>query len=72
MRTEDFTHVVETRLRPREALAAVWETAMMAGWEILGDYDLSGLFATDGRGREVRSTDICRPTWRAPSWPPRR
>ena len=66
MGAEDFTHVVGTRRSPREALAAVWETAIMAGWEVLGDYDLSGFFAADGGGWEVRSIGICRPDLERP------
>ena len=68
MQPEDFAYVVDSRRGAREALAAVWEAAMVLGWEVLGDYDLSGLLAEcDGRseirdGRwEVKSIDICRP-----------
>ena len=72
MRPEDFTYVVESQRGAREALAAVWEAAMMVGWVVVGDYDLSGLLAAHDDRREVKVSISAVPAWRAPSSLPRR
>ena len=61
MRPEDFTHMVESDRAVRQALVSVWKAALAAGWVVVGDYDLSSLFATDEHTWDVKSIDICRP-----------
>jgi len=62
MHPDEFTIVIETQKGAREALVDVWKAAMAAGWIVVGDYDLTGLLASeDDEGVEIKSLDICHP-----------
>lgn len=62
MHPDEFTIVIETQKGAREALVDVWKAAMAAGWIVVGDYDLTGLLASESdEGVEIKSLDICHP-----------